>query len=212
MSRLGESNSFYKHGHSSNPSPEYKSWESMKQRCLNPKFIGFKYYGGRGVSICKRWLESFENFLSDMGPRPEGHSLDRFPDRNGNYEPGNCRWATPKEQQRNKRNNRIVEIDGHPVVLASACESIGVDRKKVLKRLNSGVSFERAVDPTPLPRKITGFPAGERHPDAKITAKEVIEIRELYRAGVMQKVLAQKFGLAQNSISNIVNRKHWKHV
>lgn len=82
----------------------FKSWESMKQRCLNPKAPDYPNYGGRGIVICKRWQNSFDNFFADMGLRPDETSLDRI-DVNGNYEPKNCRWATRSEQQRNKRGS-----------------------------------------------------------------------------------------------------------
>jgi hypothetical protein len=80
----------------------YRSWESMKRRCLNPNDPAFARYGGRGITVCDRWL-CFEHFRDDMGERPHGLSIDRFPNNDGNYEPGNCRWATRLEQTRNRR-------------------------------------------------------------------------------------------------------------
>jgi hypothetical protein len=93
----------YKHGHSSRTetSPEYRSWAAMWGRCRCPNTPYYRLYGGRGVTVCERWT-SFENFLADMGLRPTGRSIDRI-DPYGNYEPGNCRWATPKEQRANRR-------------------------------------------------------------------------------------------------------------
>lgn len=80
----------------------FRSWSSMHTRCLNPKHEAYPRYGGRGITVCERWLHSFENFLTDMGERPPGRSLDRI-DPEGNYEPGNCRWSTPFEQTHNRR-------------------------------------------------------------------------------------------------------------
>lgn len=89
-----------KHGY--NRTPTYVSWSAMWARCTNSKLKSYKNYGGRGISVCERWKD-FQNFLDDMGARPDGKSLDRYPDNDGNYEPNNCRWATAKEQRANQR-------------------------------------------------------------------------------------------------------------
>lgn len=97
-------NLHYKHGHNRkrNRTPEYTSWDAMRQRCYNPKQARYADWGGRGIRVCDKWLTSFENFLADMGTRPKGHSLDRI-DNAGNYEPTNCKWSTKQEQEANKR-------------------------------------------------------------------------------------------------------------
>jgi hypothetical protein len=80
----------------------YKTWTHMLDRCYNPNNDAWKYYGGRGIIVCRRW-HKFENFLADMGTRPRGRSLDRYPDKDGDYKLSNCRWATPRQQNNNKR-------------------------------------------------------------------------------------------------------------
>lgn len=99
--------------------PEYKSWSGMKSRCYTKSHKRYPLYGGLGVTVCARWLESFANFLTDMGPKPTPkHSIDRYPDPFGNYEPDNCRWATQTEQCRNRRNTKFILEDAVQMVLA----------------------------------------------------------------------------------------------
>jgi hypothetical protein len=119
-----------KHGHNTTAgkSPEYGAWASMVGRCTNPNNRSWGHYGGRGIAVCERWME-FENFLADMGNRPSSdHSLDRI-NNDGGYGPGNCRWATRAEQSRNRRNNRLVTINGRQQCvtdwLAEGCVSRG---------------------------------------------------------------------------------------
>ncbi len=108
---LGERSTTHGHSRVGKISPTFQSWTAMKTRCLNPAYHHWMLYGGRGIKICDRWLgeRGFENFLADMGERPDGKSLDRFPKVSGNYEPGNCRWATPKEQIANQRKHGLIE-------------------------------------------------------------------------------------------------------
>lgn len=127
-------------------SPTYQSWSAMKDRCLNAQNHSFSFYGKRGIVICERWLR-FENFLEDMGERPEGMTLDRYPDNNGDYEPNNCRWATPKQQAHNRRDNRLIEAFGETKTLTgwsedSRCRVIFITLKK---RLDAKWDSERAI-------------------------------------------------------------------
>jgi hypothetical protein len=121
---------------------EHCSWHSMKSRCYNPDNKDYHNYGARGVLVCDRWLHSFENFFADMGrkPSPE-HSLDRYPDKNGNYEPTNCRWATDIEQARNRRNTVLVQYLGSVISLAEACGITGIAYQTALLRLQRGEPF-----------------------------------------------------------------------
>lgn len=130
------------HGHAAIRSPEYIVWEGMHQRCAD---ISARYYGALGIRVCDRW-RSFENFLADMGSRPgPEYSIDRYPNQGGNYEPSNCRWATNKEQQRNMRNNLLVEYGGRRVPLAQAVEESGAIYHRAWQRLRRGWPIDWAL-------------------------------------------------------------------
>jgi hypothetical protein len=120
-------------------SPEYKTWTGMKRRCLRAKAAFYLDYGGRGISVCDRWLKSFENFLKDMGRKPsDSHSIDRI-DVNGNYEPSNCRWATVEEQAVNRRNNKFIEHLGRRLTYSQWERVLGLKPGIVSKRIRSNI-------------------------------------------------------------------------
>ena len=122
-----------KHGMSE--TPNYGVWTDMKQRCLNPNNKHYKDYGGRGIVVCERW-DKFENFYADMGNKPKGLTLERR-DNNKGYFPENCFWATRKEQNRNKRSNRIIKYDGKEQCLMTWSEELGINYNTLRKRLKT---------------------------------------------------------------------------
>lgn len=111
--------------HGMSNTKEYKIWACIKQRCLNKNSRSYKAYGGRGIKMCDRWLNSFENFLSDMGMKPRLRSVERI-DNNGDYSPENCRWETYKNQGRNTRKNRNITHNGETLCLAAWAEKSGI--------------------------------------------------------------------------------------
>lgn len=132
------------------PHPLYATWLGMKQRCYRENYIQYKDYGGRGIEVCTRWLLpftiGFNNFVADMGERPEGHTLDRR-DNDGNYTPENCRWATKKEQQRNQTNTRKVVIDGVEYIAAEIAEQVGIKTDAIVQRATYGLTMDEITNP-----------------------------------------------------------------
>jgi hypothetical protein len=126
--------------------PEYRVWTHMKARCTNPRDNSYSRYGGRGIKVCDRWLNSFENFLSDMGLRPSSaHSIDRV-DNDGNYTPRNCVWATKQVQCRNQRTNHKITFATQTLVLTDWASKIGISAPTLRHRLGIlGWSVERAL-------------------------------------------------------------------
>lgn len=131
--------------HARSGTPEYNVWCSMKRRCLVPSASSFKNYGGRGIKVCDRWLESFENFYADMGPRPPGrHSIERI-NNNGDYEPENCRWATQKEQCRNTRKNVFITINSQTKCSSEWAEIVGINPSTFYERMAKGWTGEKLL-------------------------------------------------------------------
>jgi hypothetical protein len=151
-----------KHGAYVNGKPTklYRVWLTMRSRCNNPKVDYYHRYGGRGIKVCDRWND-FSNFKEDMGesPGPE-YSLDRFPNKDGDYEPGNVRWATNEQQANNTDNVRLLTLpDGRKMSVAMAARAVGFNRLTLQNRLNRDWPEERLFD---MPNKAVGqFKKGE---------------------------------------------------
>lgn len=121
--------------------PEYRAWINMKSRCLTPSATGWKNYGGRGITVCARWVDDFAAFYADMGPRPSPrHSVERD-DVNGPYDHANCRWATVEEQARNKRSNHMVGDS----ILVDAIKASSLKTSTVATRISRGWPDEAAL-------------------------------------------------------------------
>jgi len=132
--------------HGMSGSYAYACWQAMKARCYYKIHPHYANYGGRGIVVCQRWLDSFENFIQDMGmPPSEDHSIDRYPNHDGNYEADNCRWATPIEQQRNMRTNRLLTFAGKTQCVSAWAEESGIGKTTIKERLNRGWSAEDAL-------------------------------------------------------------------
>jgi len=126
----------------------------MLARCRNRNFPDYGKYGGRGITVCERWATDYAAFLADVGPRPSlDYSLDRFPNQNGNYEPGNVRWATQKQQQRNRTNNVLLTVDGVTKCLSEWAELMGLKQITIGNRIRRGWDVKLAVTTPVRPLK-----------------------------------------------------------
>jgi hypothetical protein len=130
--------------HGMSRTPTYASWFQMWQRCRNKNSKDYPRWGGRGITVCDRW-QSFASFLADMGERPPGMTLDRYPDNGGNYEPGNCRWATASQQVQNSTSVTNLTYDGQTYCIAEWSRRIGIKEVTIGGRLKRGWSVERAL-------------------------------------------------------------------
>lgn len=151
FNRLNHPVACFTHGLSR--TPEYNAWIHMIHRCQNPADGGYPDYGGRGIKVCGRW-QSVENFVADMGPRPLGSTIDRYPNNDGNYEPDNCRWASVRDQNRNYRRNVKITHQGETLCVADWAEKVGIDAKTLYRRVEIGWPTEQLFDPVKAVRKM----------------------------------------------------------
>lgn len=187
--------------HRKSGTPEYQAWADMRQRCHNPNNPSYFRYGGRGISICERWEESFQNFWDDMGPRPEGRFSIERKDNNGNYEKDNCRWAPMFEQASNTRKNK--RIDG--VIQSHVARNLGVTLTCIRRRLRYG---------QPVYMEKHAMARGEFCHRAKLTNAQVREIRRTWESRKGEKglgrKLAKKYKVSPPAICLIVNRQTYQ--
>ena len=142
---FGIKNPAYSHGHAvrGQHSSTYEVWGGMKKRCLCKSNEAYKHYGARGITVCERWFK-FENFLSDMGEKPDGLTLERI-NNNLGYSPENCKWATRTDQARNKRNARYITVNNKTQTIQQWSEETGLSYYTIYLRLRRGLSVEKAV-------------------------------------------------------------------
>lgn len=139
--------------HGGHDTPEYHAWHAMKQRCYLPTLKMYPRYGGRGITVCDRWRDSFPNFLADMGTRPtSGHSLDRI-NNDGHYEPSNCRWATIYQQNQNRENGRYLTHEGATLNLVTWAARTGISVQTLRRRVAAGWPADELLSKRPWHRR-----------------------------------------------------------
>lgn len=207
--------------HGRTKTPEYYAWVNIRTRCYNKNNINYKDWGGRGIRVCDRWLESFENFYADMGKRPSAkHSIDRYPNNDGDYEPSNCRWATDFQQANNKRNIVLYESHGLKMNLQGWANYFGVHQANLMNTLKTK-GIEKAYNF--YYKKHNGnFPNGGEVTTKKPTInynpkKPVIGYREgllvVFESDSireMSRLTGLHHARIENSVYNGVSYKGWK--
>jgi len=186
-----------------------QAYRNMTRRCEDEDDPGYPHYGGRGICVCRAWLESFEQFAEDMGAPPSpAHSIDRK-DNDGDYEPENCRWATRSQQGRNTRVNRRLTFEGKTMSLAGWCEELGMPRSALTARLDArGWGLARALT-TPY----QGVRRGSSHGRAKLQLEDVRWARfALGRLGSKVVEVARALGVCTKTTSQIRDWEIWRDV
>lgn len=153
----------------------YQIWRGIKSRCLNPNVKQYQDYGGRGISVCERWM-IFDNFYADMGEPPAEMSIERINNDDG-YHPGNCKWATRTEQGRNQRRNRIIAVDGVSMTMTEWGERVGLKPATIWLRIEKGWS-ERDAVLTPKLKQLPGMPRKTRLRDHAFAAEKGIPLTD----------------------------------
>ncbi len=145
----GKKNATHGHTRAKRRSSEYIAWCNMHTRCRNENAENYRLYGARGITVCERW-SSFENFLADLGPKPSPrHEIDRYPDNDGHYEPGNCRWTTKVEQHNNKRTNHLLTVDGQTLTVAEWAREANILPVTLHRRIRDGWHSDWVLVPFP---------------------------------------------------------------
>lgn len=178
--------------HGMSRTPTWRSWSCMLTRCRNPCASDYQRYGGRGITVCDRW-RSFENFFTDMGERPEGKTLDRI-NNNGNYEPGNCRWATPSEQSQNKRKTVIRKTLPHQHIQIRWLSEMGWNHGELGQQFGISRTSVRNILGNSKPR---------------LTEQDVLAIR---MADGSIAAIAREFGTSRANVRLIRARKTWAGI
>ena len=180
----------------------------MLSRCYNEKNAGYPHYGGKGVTVCERWRKAFDNFLEDMGPRPLGTTLDRFPNRNGNYEPGNCRWATRLEQGRNRDDVKL-SLESANEILGRL--EYGETARSIAKRFAISVGLISWVKSGKGWSELPPF-QGKRSRARKLDAAQVNEIIGRLEHGELPASIVVRFPITVSMVGALKTGRYWKEV
>lgn len=175
---------------------EESVYRNMVSRCHNPKSTGYKHYGGRGITVCERWRESFYNFLEDMGPRPENTTLDRIDNDKGYYKE-NCRWADSVTQATNRSHNTWIEYDGELHTISQWSEKLGIKQNTITYRILRGWPIGQALEIEPRP---------EKEYNGRLSEEDIEYLLEEINSGRTQTSLGKELGIDASQVNRIYHR------
>lgn len=198
----------YDHGHATGGkySPTYRTWLAMRDRCRPHNAVDKPYYAGKGITVCPQW-EDFNVFLSDMGERPHGKTIDRI-DSNGNYEPNNCRWAGQTEQSENRSTTKIILFNGESVTLSYLSREYKIPTTTIYTRYKNGIRGEALV----CNKNRNYLRVGSKSASAKLSESDVVKIKQMLEDGTPSHAIAKTFGVSGPAISDIKRGVTWGHV